>query len=172
MLGVTAGILTGVAVKGLVGEPLVSGGGAVAFYAAFGVSSLMSMFVMLNYLSMSVQLAATELEVRLGMKSGTVPIREIVEVRVAKPQSRMSRAATQTRADRRSISKLWSVLGVKTGVEIDLLHDGSGGDKSVSETWFIASNDPETLSEKIELRIPQREAVEELAASDDADSAT
>ena len=51
MLGVTAGALTGVAVKGLISDPVVTGGGAVAFYAAFGISSLMTMYVMLNYVT-------------------------------------------------------------------------------------------------------------------------
>jgi len=64
MLGVTGGVLTGVAVKGLVDEPLVTGGGAIAFYAAFSLSSLMTLFVMLNYLSMSLRITTDQLDIR------------------------------------------------------------------------------------------------------------
>lgn len=148
MLGVTAGVLTGVAVKGLVDEPLVTGGGAVAFYAAFSISSLMSMFVMLNYLAMSLRITNDGLDIRLGMKSSVVPISDITAVRVAEPKSRMTRAAAQARPNARSIAKMWSVLGVKTGIEIDV-QLGGAEDKGQVETWFIASNDPEPLEEKL-----------------------
>jgi hypothetical protein len=120
MLGVTAGVLTGVAVKGLVDEPLVTGGGAAAFYAAFALSSLLTLFVMMNYLSMSIRVATDKLDIRLGMKSSVLPISDIAAVRVAEPKSRM-----------------------KTGIEIDVRSD-KAGDEAV-ETWFIASNDPEPL---------------------------
>ncbi|MBO04773.1 MAG: hypothetical protein CL731_07150 [Chloroflexi bacterium] len=145
MLGVTGGVLTGVAVKGLVDEPVVSGGGAVAFYGAFALSSLITLYVMLNYLSMSLRLSGDKLDIRLGMKSAIVHLDDMKEVRVATPASRMARAATQARPDRRSIAKMWSVLGVKTGIELDL--QNSDGDV---ETWFVASLDPESLQEKIQ----------------------
>jgi len=146
MLGVTAGALTGVAVKGLVDEPVVTGSGAAAFYIAFGLSSLMTLFVMLNYLSMSLRVSATELDIRLGMKTSVVQLSDIDAVRIAEPKSRMTRAAAQARPDARSIAKMWSVLGVKTGIEIDVR---SGSGDGAVETWFIASNDPESLSEKL-----------------------
>jgi hypothetical protein len=148
MLGVTAGALTGVAVKGLIDEPVVTGGGALAFYAAFGISSLMTMFVMLNYLSMSLRLSSDKFDIRLGMKGSEVAVSDITAVRVADPKSRMTRAATQARPDTRSIAKLWSVLGVKTGIEIDI-QQSSSSDEGKPETWFIASNDPETLIDKL-----------------------
>jgi hypothetical protein len=144
MLGVTAGALTGVAVKGLIDEPVVSGGGALAFYLAFGISSLMTMFVMLNYLTMSLRVSGEEFDIRLGMKSAVIAVADIEVVRVAEPLSRMSRTASQARPDRQSISKLWSVLGVKTGIEI-VIKQGV----SASGTWFVASTDAETLHEKL-----------------------
>ena len=146
MLGVTAGALTGVAVKGLISDPVVTGGEAVAFYAAFGISSLMTMFVMLNYITMTLQISCDGLDVRLGMKSGLVKTDDLVAVRIAEPQSRMTRAAAHTRPNMRTISKMWSVLGVKTGVEIDVQ---LGGDNGKVETWFIASNDPKSLNDKL-----------------------
>ena len=146
MLGVTAGALTGVAIKGLISDPVVTGGGAVAFYAAFGISSLMTMIVMLNYITMTLRISADGFDVRLGMKSAVVKTDDLVAVRVAEPQSRMTRAAAQTRPNMRSIAKMWSVLGVKTGVELDVR---VGGDDGKVETWFIASNDPESLNDKL-----------------------
>jgi hypothetical protein len=41
---------------------------------------------------------------------------------------------------------MWSVLGVKTGVELDVR---SAGDSGKIETWFIASNDAESLNDKL-----------------------
>jgi hypothetical protein len=46
----------------------------------------------------------------------------------------------------RNISKMWSVLGVKTGVELDVRAAGGSGKV---ETWFIASNDAESLNDKL-----------------------
>jgi len=84
----------------------------------------------------------------LGMKGSVVQLSDISAVRVAEPQARMTRAAAQTRPDRRSIAKLWSVLGVKTGIEIDIRSE----DDKIT-TWFIASNDAETLCEKLGVAI-------------------
>jgi len=146
MLGVTAGALTGVAVKGLISDPVVTDGGAVAFYAAFGISSLMTMYVMLNYITMTLRISSDGFDVRLGMKSAVVKTEDMVAVRIAEPKSRMTRAAAQARPDVRNISKMWSVLGVKTGVELDVR---SAGDSGKVETWFIASNDAESLNDKL-----------------------
>ena len=148
LLGVTAGALTGVAVKGLIGEPLVTGSGAAAFYGTFGISSLMTMFVMLNYLAMSLRISSEKLDIRLGIKGSEVEIADIKAVRIADPKSRMTRAVAQTRPNIRSIAKMWSVLGVKTGIEIDIQNDVDSG-KSKTVTWFIASNDPEKLNERL-----------------------
>ena len=145
MLGITGGVLTGVAVKGLVDDPLVSGGGALVFYSAFALSSLLTLYVMLNYLSMSLRIARGKLDIRMGIKSAIIEIDDICDARVALPANRMARAAIQTRPDRRNIAKMWSVLGVKTGGELDIKTDA--GDV---ETWFIASIDPETLKQNLE----------------------
>ncbi|NQW20190.1 MAG: hypothetical protein HQ477_05625 [Chloroflexi bacterium] len=157
MLGVTAGALTGVAVKGLISDPVVTGGGAVAFYLAFSLSTLLTVFVMLNYLMMTLRISSDIFDVRLGMKSGVVTLTDIVAVRVAEPKSRMTRAAAQARPDMQSIAKMWSVLGVRSGIEVDIRLNDSDSDDKVN-TWFIASNDPETLSEKLSAAITTSEA--------------
>jgi len=151
LLGATGGIVTGVAIKGLFGDPLVTGGGAVAFYVAFSASSLITFFVMLNYLMMGLQVSKNGLEIKFGMKSASVEASRLVAVRVAETKSRMSRALGQ---DGKKISQMWTVLGVGSGIEIDVLPGdvlpgrGDGGGKP--ETWFISSREPGKLVEKIE----------------------
>ena len=149
LLGATGGVVSGVAIKGLIGDPLVSGGSAVAFYATFGASSLITLFVMLNYLMMSLQVSKDGLEIKFGMKSASVERGELVSVRVAETRSRMSRALSQ---EGRNISEMWTVLGVGSGIEIDVSagKDGdTGGRGGKTETWFISSRDPVKLANKL-----------------------
>ncbi|HIF73090.1 MAG TPA: DUF3093 family protein [Dehalococcoidia bacterium] len=148
LLGVTGGVLTGVAVKGLIGEPVVSGGGAAAFYIAFGISSLLTLYVMFNYVTMSLRVDSGEngvFDVRLGMKSASVNIADITAVRVAEPKSRMTRVASQAKSGSRTKLQIWSVLGVGTGIELDIAKSDDGA----PAMWFVSSNDPEALSEKL-----------------------
>ena len=149
LLGATGGVVTGVAIKGLIGDPLVSGGGAVAFYATFSASSLITLFVMLNYLMMSLQVSKDGLDIKFGMKTASVEPRLLIAVRVADTRSRMSRALGQ---DGRKISQMWTVLGVGSGIEIDVLSgqsDGRGGNDGKTETWFVSSRDPAKLAERL-----------------------
>lgn len=149
LLGVTAGVLTGVAIKGIIGDPVVTGSGAAMFYAAFGASSLITLFVMFNYVTMNLQISNDAFEVRRGMKAASVKVTDISAVRVAETKSRMSRVASEAKGGRK-ISQMWSVIGVGSGIEIDVYRGGSG----VVEMWFISSNDPETLIEKLSAVIP------------------
>ena len=127
LLGATGGVVTGVAIKGLLGDPLVSGGSAVAFYAAFSASSLVTLFVMLNYLLMSLEVSKDGLNIRFGMKSASVERVDLVAVRVADTRSRMSRALSQGGV---KISQMWTVLGVGSGIELDItprkISEGAG----------------------------------------------
>ena len=153
LLGVTGGVATGAAIKGLIGEPLVSGGGAFAFYAAFSASSLITLFVMLNYLMMSLQVSKDGLDITFGMKSASVDRGELVAVRIADTKSRMSRALDQ---GGRKISQMWTVLGVGSGIEIDVSSGRNGDvndDGGKTETWFVSSRDPAKLAEKLAMLI-------------------
>ena len=144
LLGGTAGALTGVAIKGLVDEPVVSGGNAVLFYVAFGFSTLIALFVMLNYTMMSLTVSDDLIEISIGMRKASVATRVVSEVRVAQTQSRMSRAIS---SEGRKAPEMWTVLGVGSGVEIDVAHEGR------SRTWFVASRDPEALYEAVSSRL-------------------
>ena len=150
LLGVTGGSVTGVAVKGLIGDPLVTGGNAVVFYIAFSASSLITFFVMLNYLMMSLQVSKDALEIKFGMKSETIGRGRIVGVRVAETKSRMSRAMSQ---GGRRLSKMWTVLGVGSGIELDISSSRDGARSGKTRTWFVSSREPGKLCEKLELLI-------------------
>ena len=146
LLGLTAGVFTGVGLKHLIGDPLVSGGESLLFYGAFGGSSLITLFVMLNYLMMSLRVSGEGIAIQRGMKSATLEGNVILAVRVAETRSRMSRAASEATKPGKQVSQMWSVMGIGSGVEIDFL----GSDKQEVQTWFISSNEPSNLCEKLQ----------------------
>ncbi|MQG38126.1 MAG: hypothetical protein FI719_07225 [SAR202 cluster bacterium] len=158
LLGLTAGVFTGVGIKHLVGDPLVSGLESLLFYGAFGGSSLITLFVMLNYLMMSLRVSGEGIAIQRGMKSAMLNVDVILTVRVAETRSRMSRAASEATKSGRQVSQMWSVMGIGSGVEIDLL----GSDNQEIQTWFISSNDPSDLCEKLQLVISHFHGDEEL----------
>ena len=145
LLGVTGGVFTGVAIKGVIGDPVVTGSGAVMFYAAFGVSTLITLYVMFNYVTMNLQISKGVFEVKRGMKAASVNVADIS----AETKSRMTRVASEAKGGRK-ISQMWSVIGVGSGIEIDV----SRRDTGTTEMWFISSNDPDELSEKLGAVIP------------------
>ena len=146
LLGLTAGVFTGVGLKHLIGDPLVSGGESLLFYGAFGGSSLITLFVMLNYLMMSLRVSGEGIAIQRGMKSAMLDVDVIVAVRVAETRSRMSRAASEATKPGKQVSQMWSVMGIGSGVEIDFL----GSDNQEVQTWFISSNEPGNLCEKLQ----------------------
>ena len=149
LLGLTAGVFTGVGLKHLIGDPLVSGLESLLFYGAFGGSSLITLFVMLNYLMMSLRVSGEGIAIQRGMKSAMLDVDVIVAVRVAETRSRMSRAASEATKPGKQVSQMWSVMGIGSGVEIDFL----GSDKQEVQTWFISSNEPDNLCEKLQSAI-------------------
>jgi len=146
LLGLTAGVFTGVGLKHLIGDPLVSGGESLLFYGAFGGSSLITLFVMLNYLIMSLRVSSEGIAIQRGMKSVMLDVDVIVAVRVAETRSRMSRAASEATKSGKQVSQMWSVMGIGSGIEIDFL----GSDNQEVQTWFISSNEPSNLCEKLQ----------------------
>ena len=146
LLGLTAGVFTGVGLKHLIGDPLVSGLESLLFYGAFGGSSLITLYVMLNYLMMSLRVSGEGIAIQRGMKSAMLDVDVIVAVRVAETRSRMSRAASEATKPGKQVSQMWSVMGIGSGVEIDFL----GSDKQEVQTWFISSNEPGNLCEKLQ----------------------
>ena len=146
LLGLTAGVFTGVGLKHLIGDPLVSGLESLLFYGAFGGSSLITLFVMLNYLMMSLRVSGEGIAIQRGMKSAMLDVDVIVAVRVAETRSRMSRAASEATKTGKQDSQMRSVMGIGSGVEIDFL----GSDNQEVQTWFISSNEPGNLCEKLQ----------------------
>ena len=167
LLGVTGGAFTGVAIKGVIGDPVVTGSGAVMFYAAFGASTLITLYVMFNYVTMNLQISKGVFEVKRGMKSVSVNVADISAVRVAETKSRMNRVASEAKGARK-ISQMWSVIGVGSGIEIDISSGDTANNDGAVEMWFISSNDPDELSEKLGSVISSE--TEEDAAEDEAES--
>ena len=173
LLGVTGGVLTGVAIKGVIGDPVVTGSGAVMFYAAFGVSTLITLYVMFNYVTMNLQISKGVFEVKRGMKAASVNVADISAVRVAETKSRMTRVASEAKGGRK-ISQMWSVIGVGSGIEIDVSKTGAPNTSNATdnagaiEMWFISSNDPDELSEKLAAVIPT--SSEDAAAETESES--
>jgi hypothetical protein len=153
LLGVTGGVLTGVAIKGVIGDPVVSGSGAAMFYAAFGVSTLITLYVMFNYVTMNLQISKGVFEVKRGMKTASVNVADITAVRVAETKSRMTRVASEAKGARK-ITQMWSVIGVGSGIEIDVSRGDATDNNGAIEMWFISSNDADELSEKLGAFIP------------------
>ena len=98
---------------------------------------------------MNLRVSSDGIAIQLGMKSATLDVNVIVDVRVAETRSRMSRAASEATKSGRQVSQMWSVMGVGSGVEIDFL----SADNQEIQTWFISSNEPNTLCEKLQLII-------------------
>lgn len=168
LLGVTGGVLTGVAIKGIIGDPVVTGSGAAMFYAAFGASTLITLYVMFNYVTMNLQISKGVFEVRRGMKAASVKLTDISAVRVAESKSRMTRVASEAKGGRK-ISQMWSVIGVGSGIEIDVSRGDAANDDDAVEMWFISSNDPESLSEKLGA-VVSSESEDSGATDDEAES--
>ncbi|GIT58494.1 MAG: hypothetical protein Ct9H300mP19_04420 [Dehalococcoidia bacterium] len=133
---VDRGVFTGVGLKHLIGDPLVSGLESLLFYGAFGGSSLITLFVMLNYLMMSLRVSGEGIAIQRGMKSAMLDVDVIVAVRVAETRSRMSRAASEATKPGKQVSQMWSVMGIGSGLRLI-----SWVQKTKVQTWFISSND-------------------------------
>lgn len=173
LLGVTGGVLTGVAVKGLIGDPVVEGMNAALFYVTFGLSSLITMAVMLNYMMMNLNVSGDGLNIKIGMRAVTLANEDIAAVRVAETKSRMSRSMAQGGDSGRKIVQMWTVLGVGSGVEVDVLPGrgdggGSGVGRAEPATWFIGSRTPEKLIERIQALIGPVVPVEDTEALEPA----
>ena len=101
---------------------------------------------MLNYLMMSLRVSGEGIAIQREMKSAMLDVDVIVAVRVAETRSRMSRAASEATKPGKQVSQMWSVMGIGSGVEIDFL----GSDNQEVQTWFISSNEPSNLCEKLQ----------------------
>jgi hypothetical protein len=124
VLGVTAGALTGVAVRNLVGdEPIITGSEATIFYICFAIAVLVDLFLLFNFTFLMITVDERGLEFRYGLFSKFFSWSQINGVRSEDynwvPFGGWGiRFSTQGR-------RAWSQVGVKTGVVVDVVEGGN-----------------------------------------------
>jgi hypothetical protein len=118
---------------------------------------------MFNYVTMNLQISNGVFEVKRGMKAASVNVADISAVRVAETKSRMTRVASEAKGGRK-ITQMWSVIGVGSGIEIDV----SRGNTGTAEMWFISSNDADELSKNLDAVISSE--TDDEVTKDEAES--
>jgi hypothetical protein len=149
ILGLTAGAMTGVAVRNIVGDdPLITGSDAAVFYVAFGLAVLVDIFVLVNFTNLSVTVADRGFEFRYGVFGKSFPWEQI---KSAEPHDYRwttyggwgIRWATQGR-------RAWSQLGAKEGVVVEVDENGK------KRSYFVSSRKPQELAGAIRRGIEER----------------
>ena len=149
VLGLTAGALTGVAVRNMAGDdPIIEGSEAVVFYITFAIAVLIDLFVLLNFTNLSVTVADKGFEFRYGMFSKSFRWEQIKSAR--QQEYRWTtyggwgiRWASQGR-------RAWSQLGAKEGVVVDVDEGGK------ARSYFVSSRRAGDLAAVLQSGIEQR----------------
>jgi hypothetical protein len=144
-LGGAAGVVSAVAIRSLVGEPLMEGGEAALFYTLLTMYALLDLFLLVNFTNLAVTVSPDTVEVRFGLFSKTLQARDI---RGAEPR-KYSWAQYGGWGLRLAMGgrRAWSMLGVPRGVLVTVAEAG-GAEKS----YFISSRDPDSLAAAINSR--------------------
>ena len=154
VLGVTAGGLTGVAVRNLAGDdPIISGSEAGVFYATFAIAVLVDVFLLLNFTNLSVSVADSGFEFRYGFfgKSFTwdqINSVEVTDYRWINYGGWGIRFSTKGR-------RAWSQLGVKRGIVIDVTEGGK------SRRYFVSSRRADELADALDRGIREASSLSE-----------
>lgn len=141
-LGVTAGVLTGVAIRNLVGdEPLIEGVEAGVFYVSFALAVVLDVFLLLNFTHLAVTVSSQGIEARFGVFAKPFMWSQVSGAEVADYSwKRYSGWGIRyTTGGRRA----WSQIGAKRGVIVDVV------ERSSSRHYFISSKRPEELAAAI-----------------------
>lgn len=155
-LGVTAGVMTGIAIRNMVGdEPIIEGANAAIFYATFAFAVLLDVFVLFNFTNLAVSVGAAGIEFRYGMFAKKL---KWEQVKSAEPQGYSwktfggwgIRFSTQGR-------RAWSQLGVRTGVVVAVSEDGH------DRSYFVSSRKPDALQAAIQEWVPSPGPVDAAA---------
>ncbi len=138
VLGVTAGAMTGVAVRNLVGDdPIIAGSDATLFYVCFALAVLLDIFLLFNFTNLAITVNDRGLEFRYGMFGkffawDTMSNAKSNEYRWITYGGWGIRFSTQGR-------RAWSQLSVKEGVVVDVTEGGK------KRHYFISTRRPEEL---------------------------
>ena len=141
-LGGSAGVVTAVAIRSLVGEPLMEGGEAAVFYAVLAVYALLALFLLVNFTNLAVTVSTQAVEMRFGLFSKTLLTADIssAEPRKYNWAQYGGWGLRLAMGGRRA----WSMPGVPRGVLTTVVEPGRG-----QKSYFISSRDPEALAAAI-----------------------
>lgn len=165
VLGVTAGGLTGVGIRNLVGdEPIISGSEAAVFYVSFAFAVLLDLFLLINFTNLSVSVADRGIEFRYGMFGKSFIWDQISGVE-ATDYSWITYGGWGIRYSTKG-RRAWSQLGAKRGVVINV-NEGKS-----ERRYFVSSKRADELASVLsrgisEKALPQRE--EDSATNSGAD---
>ncbi len=138
-VGVTAGVLTGVAIRNLVGdEPIIEGSNAAVFYVAFALAVLLNVFLLLNFAFLSLRVTETGFRFNYGMFGKTFSWEQMSEAE-AKDYRWVAYGGWGIRFSTRG-RRAWSQLGAKRGVIVSVTE----GDKE--RTYFVSSRRADELA--------------------------
>jgi hypothetical protein len=138
VLGVTAGALTGVAIRNLIGdEPLISGAEAAIFYVTFALAVLLDVFILFNFTNLTLSVSESGFECRYGLfgksfKWEQINSAEVSDYRWITYGGWGIRYSTKGR-------RAWSQLGAKQGVVLNVTEGSS------ERHYFVSSKRPDEL---------------------------
>ncbi len=154
VLGVTAGVLTGVTIRNLVGDdPIISGSEAAVFYVTFAAAVVIDLFLLLNFTSLSVKVTEHAFEFRYGMFGKSLKWDQIKSVE-STDYKWISYGGWGIRFSTKG-RRAWSQIGAKRGVVVEVI-EGSN-----ERRYFVSSNRADELSDAIRQAIgsPKTEPV-------------
>ncbi len=149
-LGVTAGVLTGIAIRNLVGDdPIVSGSGAAVFYVSFGIAVLLDVFILFNFTNLALRVSERGFEFRYGMFGKSFSWDQLKRAEPADYKwitygGWGIRYSTKGR-------RAWSQLGAKRGV---IVHVTEG---SSERRYFVSSRRADELAKILAQGIAPRD---------------
>ncbi len=150
VLGVTAGVLTGVAIRNVAGdEPIISGSEATVFYVAFALAVLVDIFLLFNFTNLSVRVTGSGLSFRYGMFGKSFSWEQITSVE-ATDYRWIAYGGWGIRFSTKG-RRAWSQLGVKRGVVVAVTE---GKNK---RSYFISSRKADELAEALDRGIKKQD---------------
>ncbi len=146
MLGVVSGGLTAVGIRSLTDEPLISGTEALIFYFCFTIAIVGIVYVMLSSTLMETKVMQNGFTIRLGMLGAQRSFTwdDIKAVRVS--EHNLARHGGRGNPLAPSSRRAWTMYGVRSGVEIEILEGSS------SRHYFVSSNRATELVDVLERR--------------------
>lgn len=142
ILGVTAGVLTGIAIRNLVGdEPIISGSEAAVFYVSFALAIVIDMFLLLNFTSLGVRVTENGFSFRYGMFGKSFSWEQIKSVE-ATDYKWITYGGWGIRFSTKG-RRAWSQIGAKRGVVVEVVEGGK------ERSYFVSSNRADELAETI-----------------------